>query len=143
MDFDSEVRTIVVSHEVVDGLDEQEVADWFATGVRGTPKTGFVEGYRPRANLSPDREMQAGVTRMCDATGFKSLDNMGAKAVITPGVMQALGVWSWRTSTHHQDLRSAARIALFGFVKTPEGNRLIADIIRDHLNHKPWDIQAN
>lgn len=54
--------------------------------------------------------------------------------------MNLLGVWKFSTVTHHQDLRSAARIALFGMLKNEETNRLLADVVADHLKGSDWDV---
>ena len=43
--------------------------------------------------------------------------------------------------THHQDLRSAARIALLGMLRDEQMNRLLADVVRDHLAGETWTIQ--
>jgi hypothetical protein len=54
--------------------------------------------------------------------------------------MELLGVWKFKTPTHHQDLRSAARILLLGMFKDPQLNKLIADIVRSHLRGKDWSV---
>jgi hypothetical protein len=68
---------------------------------------------------------------------------MGVKKIVKPAVLITLGAWLFSTPTHHDDLRSAARIAVLGMMKDPEMNLLLADIIRDHLGGQPWTIQIN
>lgn len=130
-----------IEHEVVAGTDATIVADWVKTP--GQPKATniFVEKYRPRQRLDTDVRMvqcEQDLKRALPDAVF--LQNMGIKNVISQQLMEALGVWRWPTTTHHQDLRSAARIALLGMVKDPRLNRMLADVVRDHLEGKPWTV---
>jgi hypothetical protein len=59
----------------------------------------------------------------------KLIDNTGMKSVISPAMMKRIGVWSFGQSTHHQDLRSAGRIGLYGAVKEDDLNRVIYDFL--------------
>jgi hypothetical protein len=68
------------------------------------------------------------------------LDNTGVKKIVKPSVLQVLGAWDFATPTHHQDLRSAARIAVLGMMKDQTMNTLLADVVRDHIDGKPWTI---
>jgi hypothetical protein len=136
--FKPEVKEILVLDRLVVGLNDTEVQK--AVALVGTKPIIFIEGYKPRSNLNSDRRMQDGVTRIRQATGGKVLDNMGVKKVVKKSLMDLLGVWSFTTTTHHQDLRSAARIALLGMLKDDELNRLLADVVRDHLNGDDWRV---
>lgn len=136
--FDHRKRSVTVLDTVVNGLAPNDVQ--IAVAKFGVKPHIFIEGYRPRSNLTPDRRMQDGVTRIRQATGGKVLDNMGVKKIVKKSLMDLLGVWSFSTVTHHQDLRSAARIALLGMLKDEELNRLLADIVRDHLNGDDWHV---
>lgn len=136
-------REILLYHEALVGMDAQAVLDVITRAPNAPGDTAthvFVEGYRPRQNLTPDRKMQEGVAAIRAATGGKVLDNMGVKKIITPDLMKVFGVWTFSTTTHHQDLRSAARIALLGAVKDDQLNPIIADIVRDYLDGNPWTI---
>lgn len=136
--FEPHNKQISVTSEAILGVDDaavDKVVRWCASSDHG-----WIEGYKPRTNLGTDRRMLDAVARLKKATGYPTLDNMGIKKVITPGLMQVLGCWTFSTPTHHQDLRSAARIALLGFIKTDEGNRMVADVVRDHLAGKGWRI---
>jgi hypothetical protein len=42
--------------------------------------------------------------------------------------------------TNHQDLRSAARIALLGMAKNEETNGVLASVVSAHLNNNPWTV---
>jgi hypothetical protein len=57
-------------------------------------------------------------------------------------VLEALGAWKFQTTTHHQDLRSAAKIAVLGMMKQEHTNLLLAAIIRDHIDGRPWKVTA-
>ena len=86
--------------------------------------------------------MVTAVSEMRKATGGKVLLNEGVKKVIRPELMKLLHVWLFSTKTHHQDLRAAARIGLFGMVKDEHLNRVLADIVRDHLDGCDWKVTA-
>jgi hypothetical protein len=62
--------------------------------------------------------------------------------VVRRQLMELVGVWSFTTSTHHQDLRSAARIALLGMLKHAVTNELLADIVADHLKGTTWQVKS-
>ena len=87
----------------------QEVVDFFAA----TPcERTTIEAYRPRSHLQSDARMGALVNKLRDSIpGSRTMDNTGMKTVITPELMKLMGVWLFTTKSHHQDLRSAARIA--------------------------------
>jgi hypothetical protein len=143
LNFFPYLRDVEVHHEVVDGLDPQAVVDWIyrAPSVPGTTAPViYVEGYRSRGNLGHDKDMLIAVRDMVAATKGKALDNTGVKKTVKPAVLQALGVWKFSTPTHHDDLRSAARIAVLGMLK--EHNELLADVIRDYIDGRPWRVIA-
>jgi len=131
-------KEVSVMHTLVQGLDAAAVAAWVQT--RGADKV-YIEQYRPRQSLSSDTRMvQAEQDLRREIPGARFLPNMGIKRVITEDLMRLLEVWKFTTSTHHQDLRSAARIALLGMVKNPDTNRALADVVEAHVNGKPWTV---
>lgn len=136
MAFDAGQRIIEVDHEAVAGLNEARVQQFYAA----TQPHIFIEAYRPRSNLNSDKRMVEGVARIRAATKGKVLNNTGVKTVVKKSLMELLGVWSFSTTTHHQDLRSAARIALLGMMKDETMNRLLADIVRDHIAGRDWRV---
>ena len=148
MVFDSTNRTIQVDHEAVVGPDATAVTLW-AMG-RRTKKVQpywvkpdiFIEGYRPRSHFTSDKRMVEAVSNMRAASKGRVLDNTGVKKVIRQKLMELLGVWKFSTVTNHQDLRSAARIALLGMAKDDALNQLLADIVRDHLNGQSWTVKS-
>ena len=138
--FDRSQRTVVTDHVAVAGPDAVRVQQ-FLGAIHQEPHHIFIEGYRPRSNFNTDQRMVEAVGRMRDGLPKATvLDNTGVKKVIRRPLMELLGCWSFSTPTHHQDLRSAARIALLGAVKDDELNRLIADVVKAHIDNNPWRI---
>lgn len=136
MSFDLIAQRIELSHLVVDGLDTAATAAW----VGDCPHV-YIEGYRPRHNLNSDARMVAGVADMKQAIpGSVVLNNTGVKVVVPAKLMQLLGVWDWDQSTHHQDLRSAARIAVLGMMKNSHLNSVLSATVRDHLAGRTWEV---
>ena len=146
MVFDPDEKLIMQEHIVMTGIGGQpagagRVANWIHRADEPDPAT-FVEGYRPRSHLATDQRMMAAVQEYRSLKGSIVLPNMGVKKVVRRPLMELLGVWKFSTPTHHQDLRSAARIALLGMMKDEQMNHLLADIVRDHLNGETWSVKS-
>ena len=140
MQFAIHSQTVLVTHKVVDGPDVGEVAKWVSDWPSTKPVV-FVEQYRPRQHLSADQRMtQVEHELKAALRGATFLPNMGIKRVISRDLMEVLEVWRWPTSTHHQDLRAAARIALLGMVKDAVLNELLASVVLDFLDQQPWGV---
>ena len=142
MCFRPGMRIIEVRHHLVLGSDPKQAMSWISgqESVTNTKAAIFIEGYRSRSNLHHDKDMLNAVADFRKETGGTVLDNTGVKKIVKPAVLGTLGVWRFSTPTHHDDLRSAARIAVLGMMKDPTMNRLLADVIRDHLDGKPWTV---
>ena len=99
----------------------------------GHPKAHiFIEKYVPRPGMAPNvrmTDMQRALVTALPAA--KLVSNTGIKQVITQEMMELLHVWRFGIATHHQDLRSAARIGLYGAAKDEDLNVYMADVIRD------------
>ena len=141
MCFDDKYKTVTISPYVFDGVDFN-MLDSVADSVNAEKADRvFIEGYRSRSNFAHDSKMITAVhTLKRLIPKSTALDNMGVKKIITPDLMKVLGVWTFTLQTNHQDLRSAARIALFGMVKENEYNTLLAKIITDTVQGFPWAI---
>ena len=102
----------------------------------------FIEGYRPRSNLHHDRQMQKFVSDLnVHLQNSIALDNMDSKNVVKNDLLKLFKLYSFSTRSHHQDLRSAARIMLFGALKQDDTNALIADVVRDTIKTPgSWDF---
>lgn len=139
--FKPGLRQLHIEHIVYPGTDFAGLSDWIYQSHRPAKQFVFIEKYTPRLKLDSDQRMvQAEQTLRQALPDSKVLPNTGIKRVIPQQLMEVFGVWSWPTVTHHQDLRSAARIALLGMVKEPRLNSIMADVVRDHLEGRPWRV---
>lgn len=143
MRFDETHRTVTVQHAVVRGPDVDKVKEWIKSIEQPGPRPHiFIEKYAPRQRLNTDERMvKADAAFQSGLRGCKMIRNTGSKQVVKQELMQLLGVWQFSTPTHHQDLRSAARIGLFGMMKDPPLNAWLADVVRDTLDGNPWEVR--
>ena len=94
----------------------------------------WVEDYRARSHLEHDVEMQRAVSWLThNLKNASALNNTGVKQVVTQPLMELLRLWIFPARTHHQDLRSAARIMLYGMMKDPPLNSILYEIVEDRL----------
>lgn len=145
MRFDKKRRTITVEHAVLNGPDATGAAQWVNTHTEsGFLRLGFIEAYRPRATAySTDDKMVKAVSAFKQSfPRFRVLDNTGVKKVVRRPLLELIGAWNFSTPTNHQDLRSAARIGIYGALKEEDSNHLIADVVRDHLNGRDWNVDV-
>jgi hypothetical protein len=141
MVFRSKQQAIEISHEAVKGPDSKAVKDWVENPLNvKVPPAVYIEAYNPRHHYKQDQRMVISVQAMRQFTGGTVLPNTAVKKVVRRGLMELVGVWSFGTVTHHQDLRSAARIALLGMLKDQQMNQLLADVVRDHLAGNTWSV---
>ena len=139
--FDPSSRDISVEHEAIAGPDGDAARRWISTQ-RGPVPHIFIEGYKPRSNFGTDAEMVAAVqTLRGQLPGASVLLNHGVKKVVKQPLMELLGCWKFSTPTHHQDLRSAARIALLGMLKSEHLNRVLTTVVIDHLEGRTWHVR--
>lgn len=139
--FRPDDKSITRCFFVVDGPDADAVQFWVGATHRFVQPTVFIEKYVPRQRLGTDERMVKAEAAFKQALPKAVLvRNTGAKQIVSQQVMQMLNVWSFGVTTHHQDLRSAARIMLYGMMKDPQLNELLADVIRDWLDGCSWKI---
>jgi hypothetical protein len=136
MKFYRDSKLISVGHVAIDGPDPVATLAW----VNDPHAVMFIEGYRPRSHFSTDAQMMTAVADFKRETHATVLLNTGVKKVVKRPLMELLHVWKFTTVTHHQDLRSAARIALLGMLKVDRMNRLLTDVVSDHLEGNPWNV---
>jgi hypothetical protein len=138
--FEPTAETLRIKHIVVPDPPAYRVQAWINAQSWPFPKV-YIEQYRTRQRLNTDTRMvQLEQDLRRTLSGATFLPNMGIKRVITKELMEMLTLWTWSTVTHHQDLRSAARIALLGMVKDDDTNQLLADVVRASLNGRPWTV---
>ena len=140
MIFDPNKKVVEVHHKAIAGADASAVHR-MALALGDTPHI-FIEKYQPRSNLNTDTEMVKAVQELKRVLPNATiLLNTGVKKVVKKPLMELLEVWSFPTVTNHQDLRSAARIALLGMLKSEPMNRLLSDVVRDHLAGESWHVR--
>jgi hypothetical protein len=143
--FVPQSREVLVQHEAVVGPNAYAVDQWIrrhssvGRGVLPQPYI-FIEGYKPRSNFGSDIRMTEAVQDMKRETRGSVLLNTGVKKVVKQPLMELLGVWKFSTVTNHQDLRSAARIALLGMLKNDTLNEVVAEVVKCHLVGKAWRV---
>lgn len=139
LEFFEHNKIIVEKHTVVSGPDATATALWCAA--QGLRPRKYIEGYRQRMKLNTDQRMIEAIANFRAAMkDAEVLDNMGVKKIVKPKLMEILEVWQFNTATHHQDLRSAARIGLFGAIKDKELNAFLGRVVVDYLDGKPWTV---
>lgn len=139
MSFDPDHRQMTMRFLLLDGADTDKAADWIQDNYHWP--FIFIEKYIPRLKMGTDKSMVAAEAAFKQALpAAKLVNNTGSKAVVTTALMRLLNVWTFPVTTHHQDLRAAARIALYGMVKRPELNELLANIVSAHLYDNPWEM---
>ena len=147
LDFDFDKRRLIVDHRVVDGLDAVAAFD-AVKDMTGRDSFStldiFIEWYRPRSGFSVDERMVQANNDFRSTLGGKLLRNTGVKKIVTRELMELCHVWSFSTSTHHQDLRSAARIALLGMMLEPEPlNKALYIYATDNTDGRNWNVRVN
>lgn len=124
---------LVVEHEVFAGDNPQGVAQYVLH--RPTPHV-WIEAYTDRASAYGGDEKMRRLMAELKVLLPKAhvLDNMGVKQVVQRHLMEKLNCWRFGTPTHHQDLRSAARIAIYGALKDPVLNEKLFDYVTRELD---------
>jgi len=142
--FNSEDRVVTVQPHVVDGPDAVETATWIRTTHTDYEKPYiFGEKYVPRQHLNSDERMvKAEAAFLMAVPRVKWLRNQGVRSIVTQPLMESLEVWQFTAVTHHQDLRAAARVALYGMCKVKELNGVLADYTKDLLDGDPWEVMV-
>ena len=138
-------RTMFVYHTAIVGCDVLDIWAYltqYSMDGSGPWTYLFVEAYRPRSHFDTDARMGAAVNdikRMGD--NIYALDNTGVKNVVSRALLELLNSWNFSTKSNHQDVRSAARIAILGMLKNEILNKLLAQIVFSEINgDSKWDI---
>lgn len=147
-----DVPGIVSVHGVVDGRDPNffnSLYDTLLDVVGSLPIDAiFIEGYQSRGKAHSNQpKMQQAVQYILDAIFAvdrqnqnmptpRIIPNQGVKQVVTSDMMKLWGLWNFSTPSYHQDLRSAARIALYGMIKDDEYNSILTDNLIETLQEK-------
>lgn len=138
LNWDFHNRKLRVNARSVDGITEQSVIELQKRiGQRMWRKSNIiVEEYRPKSHFSTDTKMVEGQAMLkLHLPSAKIINNSGVKSIVTKELLQLLDLYDWPT-THHNDLRSAARIALFAMLRDERANNRLAEFVGAALNNK-------
>lgn len=100
------------------------------TALRDKDTRLFIEKYVPRNTFSTSQsmvELQQDLRGVFPRADF--VNNQGSKQIVTDTMLRTLGLFTFEQVTHHQDIRSAARIMLFGALKDELLNRELARLL--------------
>lgn len=144
--FYPDEKKIWVDHKVFHKLslnNVDELQEYVQAYDQNAVKHVVIEDYDARSNFNNDKHMASLVTLLKQSLpGAKALNNAGILTLIKPALMKALDVWTYPTPTNHNDLRSAARIALLAMAKDDTGlAELLSLVVKDHLYGTEWLVQ--
>lgn len=139
-------RTIEVLHRAINGPDATAAALWIEQCTihisHAKQRPVFIEAYRQRSHFGTDTKMVKAVMNFKSTlNNSRVIDNTGVKKIVTKEMMELFGVWKFSTVTNHQDLRSAARIGIFGALKDDELNARLFDVVDDHIKGRKWNVR--
>jgi hypothetical protein len=118
--LDTDLLELTSTSTLIDGPDAYQVRAWI--GMLGDPVV-FIEKYRPRSHYGTDERMIKAERDFKKAMPKAVLlNNTGVLQVVTQELLELLELWKFSLSSHHQDLRSAARVAVLGMLRDPEMN---------------------
>ena len=127
-------RYIFIKHTAIEGCKTDDILSFLSMYLdlaTTRPWTYmFVEAYRPRSHFDTDARMGAAVNEIKKmGPEVYALDNSGVKNVVSRALLDLLHSWHFTTKSNHQDIRSAARIAVLGMLKNEHLNQLLADLV--------------
>ena len=145
------IASFTVHTKVVDGISDSALAEMAEWAREKAVDAVAIEGYRPRGHYQGDSNMMQAIKHLqTQIPGSKQVPNMGVKKMITNDTLKLLRLWNFQPKTHHQDLRSAARIGMFHYAQVPSGSEWLYDIIKSvykstifdkHLTNNRWLFQ--
>ena len=145
------LASFTVHTKVVDGISDSALAEMAGWAREKAVDAVAIEGYRPRGHYQGDSNMMQAIKHLqTQIPGSKQVPNMGVKKVITNDTLKLLRLWSFQPKTHHQDLRSAARIGMFHYAQVPGGSEWLYELIESvykstifdkHLTNNRWLFQ--
>lgn len=141
-------RWYTIRHAALDGCKTENILGFLAEYLNlsdANPWTYvFVEAYRPRSHFDTDARMGAAVNEIKKmGPEIYALDNSGVKNVVSRALLELLHSWSFPTKSNHQDIRSAARIAVLGMLKNEHLNQLLADIVMTRNTPSAYTYHTN
>ena len=147
----TQVWSGVTRSEKLESLVDEKFLDEAAAleqNTRAAASATFVgiEGYRQRGmDVTQDRLMLNLIMAMRTAIPkAKIIDNTGIKKVVTESMLKLFQVSRFRQATNHQELKSAARVALKLGIEMEPTNNLLSDFVRDNLMEggERWEFKS-
>lgn len=141
-------RFVFLKHTAIEGCKTDDILSFLSMHLDlsdARPWTYmFVEEYRPRSHFDTDARMGAAVNEIKKmGPEIYALDNSGVKNIVSRALLELLRSWSFTTKSNHQDVRSAARIAILGMLKNEHLNQLLADIVISRNTDSTYTYYAN
>lgn len=141
-------RLVILKHTAIKGCKTEDIFSFLSMHLDvsdANPWTYvFVEAYRPRSHFDTDARMGAAVNEIKKmGPEIYALDNSGVKNVVSRALLELLHSWSFTTKSNHQDVRSAARIAILGMLKNEHLNQLLADLVMTRNTPSAYTYYAN
>ena len=139
LSWDFHNQELRITARSVDGITEQSVIELRRCIQRRVWRKSniIVEEYRPKSHFSSDTKMVEGQAMLkLHLPSAKIINNSGVKSIVTKELLQLLDLYDWSTTTHHNDLRSAARIALLAMLRDERANNRLAKFVEAALNNK-------
>lgn len=135
------VRTIVFDGQAVKA-NPKRIKEWIISWCFDWPHI-YIEKFVPRPGMNTTPEMTE-LERLLamNLKDSKLVRNTGVKQVIVQKLLEMLGLWRFNVATNHDDLRAAARIALFGMAKDDRLNKVLAEVVRAELDGSPWTVEV-
>lgn len=136
IEFDPRHKTWEVTSALLNGLD----VDGAVVFSQMHPSDRvFIEKYSPRSHYKQDPAMVEATNRMHRMIDNSVLlDNTGSRQIISDDTMKLVNCWKFTPVSHHQDQRSAARIALYGLVKEADWNTVLFQFVYDQHSGNAW-----
>ena len=142
------IASFTVHTKVVDGISDRALTEMAEWAKEKAADAVAIEGYRPRGHYQGDSNMMQAIKHLqTQIPGSSQVPNMGVKKVITNDTLKLLRLWNFQPKTHHQDLRSAARIGMFHYAQAPGGSEWLYEMIQSvykstifdkHLTNNRW-----
>ena len=131
---DPVTQDMSVEYEVIDGLDHEAIREFIDRYPQQSSRF-YAEAYRNRSTGFSQNALMQQVEGVLwkNFPEVSLINNTGFKKVVTKELMELFGVWKFPTTTNHQDLRAAARIALYGALKEDDMNSHLYTIAQKRL----------
>lgn len=146
--FYEENRLIDVSYLLINDVDPEAVRDW--VDEQPKPAAIFIEDYNPGNFGKTDKRMSESLGKLkaefppADHPYIvKYVDNAGVNTLVPAKLLETFGVARFPVATHHNDLVSAAKIALLGMMQDKSQHSLrllVSQVVLDELRGNPWDV---